>query len=51
MLLSNMLTFKDKKPNTVLNGFNEIVANLKVNQIIHGLIKEENFTITLCKNG
>ena len=41
---------KDKKGKTVLNIFNEIVneSNCKQN---YGLIKEENFTINLCKNG
>ena len=41
---------KDKKGKTVLNIFNEIVneSNCKPN---YGLIKEENFTINLCKNG
>ena len=41
---------KDKKGETVLNGFIEIVMNLIVNQINYGLIKEENFTINLCNN-
>ena len=42
---------KDKKGKAVLNAFMEIVINLTINQINHGLIKEENFTINLCKNG
>ena len=41
---------KDRKGKTVLNAFIEIVINLIVNQINCGLIKEENFTINLCKN-
>ena len=42
---------KDKKDKTVLNAFIEIVNEFnRVNQIIYGLIKEENFTIDLCKN-
>ena len=42
---------KDKKDKTVLNVFIEIVNEFnRVNQIIYGLIKEENFTIDLCKN-
>ena len=42
---------KDKKDKTVLNAFIEIVKEFnRVNQIIYGLIKEENFTIDLCKN-
>ena len=40
---------KDKKGKTVLNAFIKIVMNLIVNQINYGLIKEENFTINLCK--
>ena len=43
---------KDRKDKTVLNAFIEIVNEFnRVNQIIYGLIKEENFTIDLCKNG
>ena len=42
---------KDKKGKTVLNAFIEIVNESIRNQINHGLIKEENFTINLCKNG
>ena len=42
---------KGKKGKAVLNAFMEIVINLTINQINHGLIKEENFTINLCKNG
>ena len=42
---------RDKKDKTVLNAFIEIVNEFnRVNQIIYGLIKEENFTIDLCKN-
>ena len=41
---------KDRKGKTVLNAFIEIVINLIVNQINCGLIKEEKFTINLCKN-
>ena len=40
---------KDKKGKTVLNTFIEM--NLIVNQINYGRIKEETFTINLCKNG
>ena len=42
---------KDKKGKTVLNAFIKIEINLIVNQINYGLIKEENLTINLCKNG
>ena len=42
---------KYKNGKTDLNAFIEIVNNVNVNQINHGLIKEENFTINLCKNG
>ena len=42
---------KDKKGKTFLNAFIEIGNELIVNQINYGLIKEENFTINLCKNG
>ena len=43
---------KDRKDKTVLNAFIEIVNEFnRVNQIIYGLIKEENFTIDLRKNG
>ena len=41
---------KKTKAKTVLHGFIEMTKNLKVNQINHGLSKEDNFTITLCKN-
>ena len=40
---------KDKKGKTVLNGFIEIVNEFNC-QIHYGLIKEDNFTINLCKN-
>ena len=43
--------FEDKKGETVLIAFIEIVNDLIVNQINYGLIKEENFIINLCKNG
>ena len=39
------------KGKTVLNAFHKIVNESIVNQINYGLIKEENFTINLCKNG
>ena len=41
---------KDKKGKTTLNAFIEIVneSNRKPNKL---LIKKENFTINLCKNG
>ena len=42
---------KDKKGKTVLNAFIEIVKESIVNQINHGLIKEDNFIINLCKDG
>ena len=38
------------KIKTVLNAFIEIVNESNHNQINYGLIKEENFTINLCKN-
>ena len=43
---------KTKKAKTVLNAFIKIVneSNHKPNKL-YGLIKEENFTINLCKNG
>ena len=44
-------TLKDKKGKTVLNAFIETRRNLIVIQINYGLIKEENFTIKLCKHG
>ena len=43
--------FEDKKGETVLIAFIEIVNDLIVNQINYGLIKEENFIINLCKDG
>ena len=39
------------KGKTVLNAFHKIVNESTVNQINYRLIKEENFTINLCKNG
>ena len=42
---------KDKKANTVLHGFVEIVNKSKRKPNNHGLIKEDNFITTLCKNG
>ena len=42
---------KDKKVKTVLNVSIEIVNESNRKQITYGLIKEENFTINLCKNG
>ena len=39
------------KGKTVLNAFHKIVNESIVNQINYELIKEENFTINLCKNG
>ena len=41
----------DKQAKTVLNAFMEIVneSNCKQNKL--WLIKEENFTINVCKNG
>ena len=41
----------NKKSETVLHGFIEIVSESKLNQINYGLIREENFTINLCKSG
>ena len=43
--------FEDKKGETVLIAFIEIVNDLIVNQINYGLIKEDNFIINLCKDG
>ena len=42
-----------KKGKTVLNAFIETVNESmnQTNQINYGLIKEENFTINICKNG
>ena len=37
--------------NAVLNAFIEIVMNLILNQIDYGLIKEDDFTINIIKNG
>ena len=42
---------KDKKGKTVLNALIEIVNESNRRPINYGLIKEENFTINLCKNG
>ena len=45
---------KDKKAKTVLHSFIEIVSesNRKPNKLIsYRLMKEENVTIDLCKNG
>ena len=42
---------KDKKGKTVLHGLVEIVKKSKCNQLYYALIKEENFMITICKNG
>ena len=44
---------KVKKGKTVLNAFIETVNESmnQTNQINYGLIKEENFTINICKNG
>ena len=39
---------KDKKAKTVLNSFIETLNESNLN---YALIKEENFTINLCKNG
>ena len=42
---------KDKNSKIVLHGFVETVNKFKIKlNINYGLIKEENFTITLCKN-
>ena len=37
--------------NAVLNAFIEIVMNLILNQIDYGLIKEDDFTINIIRNG
>ena len=37
--------------NAVLNAFIEIVMNLILNQIDYGLVKEDDFTINIIKNG
>ena len=43
-------SLKDKESKTVFRGFIEIVNEIvNINQIIYGLINEENFTITLGK--
>ena len=45
-------TSKDNKTKTVLNVFFfEIVIESNKNQLNYGLIKEDNFTTVLCKNG
>ena len=41
----------DKKAKTVLNAFMEIVNESNCKQSKLWLIKEENFTINVCKNG
>ena len=42
---------KDKKSKIVLNHFIKIANKCNSKQINYDLIKEENFTIALCKNG
>ena len=42
---------KPLKDKAVLNTFIEIVNKSNQDEINYGLIKENNFTINLCKNG
>ena len=41
----------DKKDKNVLNGFVGIENKSKGKPFVYGFIKEDNFAITLCKNG